>query len=145
MKREHHMEYEAWWQGADGNWRLAAVRKRTDSLMSYLREFIERYPGVPIVAYKKWTIRHAVFEMRDTNKQPNYPQVTLQTQLEIYGKRDAEENSPVPVQSEPTNGPGDGGGSEGRTPVLDTPVPCETGRGDVDSQEPTGPQHERTV
>lgn len=134
MKKEHSMEYEVYWQGADGNWRTAAIRKRSDHLLAYLREFIERYPDVPVVAYKVWTIRHAVFEMRTGKLPEKFPEITLNKQLNLY-ERNREEDSTVPVANEHASEQGlrgNGGSTEG----SDHQLPGETGCGDVDSQEP---------
>ena len=137
MLKRHNTEYEAWWQGADGRWRLAKLFTRADRLMEYLRTFMERYPDVQIVAHKKWTIRHCIFQMRTDGKPERYPEPTLNTQITFDDSpttdNGATDSGPT-VSTEPLPGRRDGG--EGTQEGNDDQCAGEAGRSDVDCKEP---------
>lgn len=109
-------DYEIWWLGADDKWRLAKTYNRPDRALEYVRRFHQEFPDVHVTVFKRWQIRHKMWEMKSDNPATVFPEVTKLEQLEInngkYGSEDSEttgEGEHTPGSD--TDGPDGEGGS----------------------------------
>lgn len=116
-------DYEIYWKGCDGKWRLAKKYDRPDRALEYVRRFHQEYPDVHVTVFKRWQIRHKMWEMRTDNPATVFPEVTKLEQLEMNDGNYTSEGGDGAGQDEHAVGPdtdgpdGQGGSGNGSEPA----------------------------